>query len=488
MGISAGQALPAFAGVRVSVGQIDITRTLAKVEDLLGKDRSLSPAARAMFELLVTIIHLLVAKLGLNSSNSSIPPSQDPKRKRGAKLKGNGRKPGGQKGHPGTTLEPVEDPDQTEPIAVNRRTIPPGHYKDAGYEARQVIDIVMTRWVIEYRAEILEDAHGCRFVAPFPAGVTRPVQYGQGVKVQAVYTSQQQLIPYDRIRDYFWDQCGIPISPGSIFRFNQEAYTLLEPFESFLVAKLVQQLLLHADETGIHINKTLYWLHCLCNENWTLFFPHAKRGGDAIKAMGVLEHFHGRLGHDHWKTYFQFDCIHFLCNAHHLRELEGAWEQDGQRWALKMQLLLLEIHNASSQAGGCLDQAATKSFRRRYRNILTRGNTECPAAVSHNPKRGRAPQSKSRNLLDRLRDFETETLRFMTDPLVPFTNNQCENDLRMTKVQQKISGCFRSLEGAQIFCRVRSYLSTCRKHNIQATEALQALFEGRLSEIISRLE
>jgi transposase len=474
----------------VSVGKINITQTFAKVEGLLGKDRSISPAARAMFELLVTIIHLLVAKLGLNSSNSSIPPSQDPHRQRGAKLKTkpDKRKPGGQKGHPGTTLEPVDDPDQIEPIAVDRRTIPPGQYKNAGHEARQVIDIVITRWVIEYRAEILEDAHGRQFVAQFPAGVTRPVQYGQGVKVQAVYTSQQQLIPYDRIRDYFWDQCGIPISPGSIFRFNQEAYSLLEPFESFLVRKLVQQLLLHADETGIHINKTLYWLHCLCNENWTLFFPHAKRGGDAIKAMGVLEHFHGRLGHDHWKTYFQFDCIHFLCNAHHLRELERAWVQDGQWWAMKMQLLLLEIHDATNQAGGCLDEAAAKSFRSRYRNILTRGHSECPPTISNNTAGKRAAQSKSRNLLDRLRDFQAETLRFMTDPLVPFTNNQCENDLRMTKVQQKISGCFRSFEGALIFCRVRSYLSTCRKHDIQTTEALQALFEGRLSEIITRLE
>jgi transposase len=474
----------------VSVGKINVSATIANVEQRLGNDPSISPAVRAMIELLITIIQLLVAKLGLNSANSSIPPSQDPQRQRGAKSQGNGRKrkPGGQKGQPGTTLEPVDNPDQIEDIAVDRRTIPPGRYKSAGYEARQVIDIVITRYVIEFRAQILEDAHGRQFVAPFPSKVTRPVQYGQGVKVQAVYTSQQQLIPYDRIRDYFWDQCGIPISPGSIFRFNQEAYILLEPFQSFLVGKLVQQLLLHADETGIHINKTLYWLHCLCNENWTLFFPHAKRGGDAIQAMGVLEHFHGRLGHDHWKTYFQFHCIHFLCNAHHLRELERAWEQDGQRWALKMQLLLLEIHDATTHAGGCLDQAVAKSFRSRYRNILTRGNDECPAAVSHNTKRARSAQSKSRNLLDRLRNFETETLRFMTDPLVPFTNNQCENDLRMTKVQQKISGCFRSFEGAQIFCRVRSYLSTCKKHDIQATEALQALFEGRLSEIITRLE
>src|SRR5439155_20793238 len=256
-GISARQALPAFTGVLVSVGQINITQTLDKVEDLLRQDQSMSSAARTMFELLVTIIHLLVAKLGLNSSNSSIPPSQDPRRKRGAKSKGNGRKrkPGGQKGHTGTTLEPVEDPDQIE----DRREIPRGQYKNAGHEVRQVIDIIITKFVIEYRAEILEYAHGRQFVAQFPAGVTRPVQYGQGVKVQAVYTSQQQLIPYDRIRDYFWDQCGIPISAGSIFRFNQEAYTLLEPFESFLVGKLVQELLLHADETGIHINKTLYW-------------------------------------------------------------------------------------------------------------------------------------------------------------------------------------------------------------------------------------
>lgn len=475
----------------MTVGKINVTQTLAEVEDLLRNDRSISAAARAMFQLLVTIIDLLVAKLGLNSSNSSIPPSQDPHRNRGAKPKSKAkRKPGGQNGHPGTTLEPVADPDHVEPISVDRRTIPPSRYNSAGYEARQVIDIVITRHVIEYRAEILEDPQGRQFVAQFPAGVTRPVQYGYGVKVQSVYMSQQQLIPYDRIRDYFWDQCGIPISPGSIFRFNQEAYSLLEPFESLLVRKLVQQPLLHADETGIHINKTLYWLHCLCNENWTWFFAHAKRGGDAILAMGVLQNFHGLLGHDHWKTYFQFDCVHFLCNAHHLRELERAGQQDGQRWALKMQSLLLEINDATIQAGGCLEEAAAKKFRSRYRNILTRGDSECPPAVSQNPsgKRLRTAQSKSRNLLERLRDFEAETLRFMTDPLVPFTNNQCENDLRMTKVQQKISGCFRSFEGAQIFCRVRSYLSTCRKHGIQATEALQSLFQGHLLDIIARLE
>src|SRR5260370_41961552 len=153
-----------------------------------------------------------------------------------------------------------------------------------------------------------------------------------------------------------------------------------------------------------------------------------------------------------------------------------------------MQLLLLKINDATAQAG-CLLEAAAKKFRSRYRNILADAEPGCPLADT--PQTGtarRLAQNKSRNLMERLRDFQTETLRFMTDPLVPFTNNQCENDLRMTKVQQKISGCFRSFEGAQIFCRVRSYISTCCKHGIQPTEALQLLFQGRLSEVIARLE
>jgi transposase len=472
----------------VTVGKIDVTKTLARVEEQLRDDPSISPASRSLFELLVTIIQLLVAKLGLNSSNSSTPPSQDQRRKRGSgKPKGN-RKPGGQKGHPGKTLEPVKDPDKIEPIAIDRRTLPRGNYKNAGFEARQVIDIVISRHVTEYRAEILEDDKGGKFVATFPDGVTRPVQYGEGVKTQAVYQSQQQLIPYDRTRDFFWDQAGIPISPGSIFRFNQEAYSLLAPFESFLLERLKQQSLLHADETGIQVNKTLHWIHCLCNDRWTWFFPHSKRGGEALKAMGVLEHFHGRLGHDHWRAYFEFDCIHFLCNAHHLRELERAEKQDGQKWAGEMIKLLLEAHKATTEAGGCLDQVSAKAFRRRYRKILAQGDSECPRVVSTDSGKKRVAQTKSRNLLERLREYETETLRFMTDPLVPFTNNPCENDLRMTKVQQKISGCFRSFEGAQIFCRIRSYLLTCQKHGIHATEALEALFRGRLAEIIARLE
>lgn len=456
------------------------------------EDKSASPQVRAMLELLVVVINLLLGKLGLNSTNSSIPPSKDLKRDRGSKkkTKGKKRKPGGQNGHKGSTLKQEENPDKIETLEINRRTIPSGQYTQVGFETRQVIDIKISKFVTEYRAEILQNLYGQQFVAEFPSGITRPIQYGSSVKAQAVYMSQQQLIPYDRVRDYFSDQCGIPISSGSLFNFNKEAYSLLEKFESIVKRQLIVQELLHVDETSINVNGTTIWLHSTSNEQWTMYFPHAKRGVEAMKAMGILEFFQGILCHDHWKPYFQFNCLHALCNAHHLRELERAWEQDDQKWAKKIQDLLLEINEGTSDAGGFLTEEVAQSFRSRYRNALTRGDDECPPPdpKDHTGKRGRIAKTKSRNLLERLRDFEIETLRFMTNLIVPFTNNQGENDIRMTKVQQKISGCFRSFEGAQIFCRVRGYLSTCKKQDIAPTEALQILFSGSLPDFILKLE
>ena len=194
----------------MSIAKIDVTEALQQAGRLLRQDRSLSTQARALFNLLIVIVNLLVAKLGLNSSNSSIPPSQDPHRERGSKRKGKGpkRKPGGQNGHEGATLQRDPNPDQIEDLPIDRRTIPPGRYKAAGFDSRQVIDIEIHKHVTEYRAEILEDAHGHQFVAQFPAGVTRPVQYGNRVKALSVYKSQQQLIPYQRISVAFHDIAG----------------------------------------------------------------------------------------------------------------------------------------------------------------------------------------------------------------------------------------------------------------------------------------
>ena len=467
----------------MSISDINITDTIAKVEKSLSEEKNLSSEMRSLVQLLLLIVKLLVDKVGLNSRNSHKPPSMDPNRSRDRRKKSGAvkRKPGGQPGHKGRQIEQVAKPDVVETIDIDRAVLPKGHrYRHVGYDKRQVIDIVVKREVTEYRAEVVRDERGNEFVAEFPAWVTRPAQYGAELKAKAVYMSQQQLIPYERVEEFFRTQCGITVSTGSLFNFNKKAYEALETFETAAREKLIAAELLHNDETGINIAGKLRWLHSASNEKWTLFFAHEKRGTEAMKAMGILPHFKGISVHDHWKPYLTFDCQHAQCNSHHLRELERAWEQDGQKWAKNIQRLLEKINEAVNRYGGKLPKKKMETFLKKYRALITRANRECPEPKRIGPiKRGRLKKSKARNLLERLRDYETEVLRFMTDAKVPFTNNLSERDIRMTKVQQKISGCFRSVEGARIFCRVRSYLSTCRKHGVEPAEALRLLFAGK---------
>jgi len=471
----------------MKIEKINVDKTVGSVKKLLDEDPNVSPALKGAIELLIMLVTLLLNQVGLNSSNSSKPPSSDPNRKK--KKKGPGtRKPGGQKGHNGTTLQKFLDPDVIKEIPVDKTTLPKRDYKDVGYESRQIVDIDIARVVTEYRAQVLENDSGKRYTAPFPDGVNRPVQYGVNVKVHSVYMSQYQLIPYNRVEETFQDQVGIPISSGSIYNFNKDAYDRLEIFEKIVKSKLVESGLCHADETGININGKRLWLHCVSNNFWTYYLPHEKRGLDAMKEMGVLLNFKGILCHDHWKPYFKIACEHALCNAHHLRELERAWEQDKQKWATDIRELLLQINKAVDDAGGQLTAADSMKCRQRYRDLLEKAQKECPPPdeSQRKGKRGRLKRSKSRNLLERLVDFETETLRFMDDVNVPFSNNLGERDIRMTKVQQKISGCFRSMKGAAFFCRVRSYLSTCKKHGVRASEALRLLFEGKLPAFLNK--
>ena len=202
--------------------------------------------------------------------------------------------------------------------------------------------------------------------------------------------------------------------------------------------------------------------------------------------MGILPEYKGIICHDHWKPYFKYGGLHSLCNAHHIRELERAAEQDEQKWAERMILVLKEINKATNDAGGCLEKVVSEHYRKQYRDLLLEAELECPTPEEPmEKKKGKTARSKARNLLERLRDFEEETLRFMDDELVPFSNNQAENDLRMTKVQQKISGCFRSMAGAKVFCRIRSYLSTCMKQGVTASEGLRLLFQGKFPDFMN---
>jgi len=462
---------------------IDIEKAVANVKRFLKEEKGLSPAFVASMEVILLLISLLANRLNLNSQNISKPPSSDPNRQKTKRSAGQ-KKPGGQNGHDGNTLRKTANPDRVKELKVNRKKLPQGSYKDVGCETRQVIDLDISRIVTEYRAQILEDEQGNRYTAEFPKNVTRPVQYGIGVKAHSVYLSQYQLIPYGRVEELFSDQISIPLSSGTAYNFNEDAYDRLETFEAIVKSKLADSPLIHADETGINIDAKQFWLHCASNDLWTLYSPHQKRGSLAIDEIGIIPKFKGILCHDHWKPYFKYDCQHALCNAHHLRELERAFEQDDQKWAKQMKIFLIKLNQVVNDAGGQLDAKASLKYHKKYRSILEKAQVECPAPDenSNRGSRGRIKRSKARNLLERLINFEKETLRFMDDPLVPFTNNQGENDIRMTKVQQKISGCFRSEKGAAIFCRIRSYLSTCRKHDMRASEALLLLFSGRLPD------
>ena len=468
-----------------SVEGINIENALSNVRQQLDQDPSMSPALRASIEMLILVVSLLANRFNLNSNNSSKPPSSDPNRLKPTRQKSD-RKRGGQNGHVGTTLKPFDDPDFIETLCIDRRILPKGQYQDEGFETRQVVDIDIARIVTEYRAQVLVNEQGQRFVAAFPDSVTRPIQYGHQIKAHAVYLSQFQLLPYQRIQDYFQDQLGIPVSTGSIVNFNTQAarYIVESGAASLIQQKLQISDVLHVDETGINIDGARHWLHCASSPQWTHYSAHPKRGSEAMQVAGIIPQFRGVLCHDHWKPYYTYDqCQHALCNAHHLRELERAFEQDQQVWARKMQVLLKAINQAVIEQGGLLSTELTLKYRNKYRYLLKQGDIECPAPDEGERKsgqRGRLKRTKSRCLLERLRQYEADVLRFMTVASVPFTNNLGENDIRMTKVQQKISGCFRSMDGAASFCLIRGYLSTCRKHQVSASDALRGLYSGQL--------
>ncbi len=470
----------------MKIEKIDISETIDNAKKLIAEEKNISPALKAMFEMLLLLVSILAGRLSLDSSNSSKPPSSDPNRKKLEK-KTSDKKQGGQLGRVGKNLEPVEKPDEVVEIAVDRSKLKDGEYQEVGHEARQVFDIRISRYVIEYRAQKLRGSDGKIHTADFPEGINNQAQYGNSIKAHSVYMSQFQLIPYDRINDHFAEQIKVPVSVGSIFNFNKEAYLRLEDFEKLAKQKLSSSALTHADETGINVGGKRIWLHSASNDLWAHLYPHNNRGNEAMDEIGILPAFKGILCHDHWKAYYAYqNCKHSLCNAHHLRELQAAIDIDKCDWAKQMQDLLCEINDRVNEADGALDKTRADEYRLKYRAILAAGDQETPPPEPQKNKSGsekkRAKRSKSRNLLERLRNFEDDVLRFMEDKLVPFTNNQGENDLRMTKVQQKISGCFRSMDGAKIFCRIRSYILTCQKHSFSITDAFKLLFEGKLPQ------
>lgn len=474
----------------MKIKNIDVTKTIEEAKLLLKEDSSISRTTKATLEALVMLVSSLINRITLNSSNSSKPSSTDQQKTRRTN-KDTKKKPGGQVGHNGSTLTRVSNPDEIKNINIDRTKLSKEKtYRSKGYESRQVINVKISTYVTEYRAEILVDEDGKKYIAPFPETVTRAIQYGASIKAIATYNSVYQLIPYERTQEQFKNEYKIPISTGSICNFKEEASNLIVKLgvEKIIKQELQKSSLAHVDETSINLNGTKFWLHNMSNEKWTWFAAHMKRGSEAMNDIAIIPSFSGILCHDHWKPYYSYKCTHSLCNAHHLRELTRAFEQDKQIWASKMHDFLVELNKEVNRTDAQkLPKEISDERIKQYRQILAEGNQGCPEILPKPGTKRKPAQSQARNLLSRLRDYENDVLRFMVDSITPFTNNLGERDIRMIKVQQKISGCFRSIDTANHFCRVRAYLSTCKKNGVSASDALEMLFNRKLPEFLQKI-
>jgi len=426
----------------------------------------------------------LEAQVAKNSQNSNQPPSSDGLSKPSPKSlrTRTGRQPGGQPGHPGQTLQRVKNPDhiQIHKVEVCPQCHGGGLSREPvlDYESRQVLDLPERPLeVTEHRAEIkCCPCCGEEVRAEFPAQMSAPVQYGPRFQSLMVYLNQQQLLPYDRLAQLCEDLFGQPLSAGTLVAANERVFAQLEPFAQALVNQVPQAPVVHLDESGLRVAGALHWLHVASTSALTFYGVHPKRGIEAMDAFGIIGACRQWVVHDHWKPYFSYqECLHALCNEHLLRELKFLWEEERQVWAQQLSDLLLHLHERRQKRGE-LNERQFKQALKGYRKVVRRGRHRHPRRA---PGRGRCAQSKAANLLDRLEDFDWCILAFLLDERVPFTNNQGEQDIRMIKVRQKISGCFRTLRGAQIFCRIRSYLSTCRKQGRNLWEAIQRAVVGQ---------
>jgi transposase len=470
---------------------------LPSEKDLRAAYREGEEAVISLFQTTVLLLTERIQKmedqLAKNSQNSGKPPSSDgyaqpaPRSLR----KRSRRKSGGQVGHRGETLKAVEKPDH---VKVHRVEVCQHchhslkRWKAVGYDKRQVFDVPPVKIeVTEHRAEIKECPCCSKETrAAFPREVSQAVQYGTEIKSQMVYLNNEQYTPLERTCDLLEEFYGHRPSEGTILSACTEAAQKMASSNAAVKEHLIEhEAVAHFDETGMMVNGVLNWLHSSSTSLLTVYAMHAKRGRLAMNEIGVLPRFKGCAVHDDLAAYFLYELEHALCNAHHLRTLLFLLERYPQKWIEPLKDLLLKIKAkvdaAKERKQTALSARQRNAFNQAYDRLITHGLRANPPPNENRRQpgqRGRLKQSPARNLLLRLREHKASVLAFMNDFKVPFDNNQAERDLRMMKVKQKVSGGFRSIEGAQNFCQIRGYLSTARKNGLKALAALRLAFVG----------
>ena len=456
-------------------------------------------ATVALVNSLLEVISLLVARgqsledqLAKNSNNSGKPPASDglKKRPRPRSLRQrSGKKSGGQPGHQGHQLEMVSQPDEVEVYPVKQCAHCQGSLIDQPAERvdkRQVFELPPLRLVVtEHQAEVKVCPHcGQTTQAGFPVEVGQLTQYGPGFKALLVYLNQKQFIPLERVSEFCTEVFNQPVGEGTIVLANAQVAGQVEPVNEQAKQHLIEtEETVHFDESGLRVAQKLYWVHSASTARVTCYHIDPKRGHDGIERAGILPQRTGVSLHDDWPAYYGYtEAAHAACNSHHLRELTFLEERYPQAWEADLAKLLDEIKQAVAvaQAAGLTELTATQmtAFETRYTELIEQGLQLNPVPDKPPGKRGKVKQPPPKNLLDRLKNHQCAVLAFMYDFKVPFDNNQAERDIRMVKLKQKISGCFRSEEGARVFGLIRGYLSTAQKNGVGALAALRLALTG----------
>ena len=422
----------------------------------------------------------LKARINSNSNNSSRPPSSDGYRKKPALPKKQKGKQGGQTGHKGRTLNQVDNPDETircKPIRCSC-----GHTFTDGQleltEKRQVFDLPVPKLEVTEFQLYKGVCPICGLVhkGSTPEGVNAPVQYGKRVKAYVVLLNIHFKLPFKKIQLLFSDLFGYGINESTVYSATEQCYQALAQSEAIIKSRVTEQVVAHADETGLRVLGKLHWLHTATTSLYTYLFVHDKRGTEALTSdKSILSKISGWLVHDCWSSYFKFTGFkHAICGAHILRELQGLIENGQRKWAKVFKTFLMSVYEMPFEER----IKRRKQIEARYILICSMGEKAEPPPKKTQGKRGRYKRTKGRNLVERLIREQSAVLAFAFNKEVPFTNNLAERDIRPAKVKQKISNCFRTFKGAEIYARIEGFVSTARKHDRNVLSELCSTFEG----------
>jgi transposase len=455
----------------------------------LGAEGKISAESRALFEALLMLLQVLMAvfmeKHTLkNSTNSSKPSSQTPKEETAITRAGTHSKGTMYREARSGNTRTVESVEISkvgfcEHCGEDLRSV-----RCCGYERRTQVDIVFEKVLTHVDAEIKPCPQcGAQARGSFPEAFSGPLQYGAGIKAYVLNLLLAQMISLQRVQHSIQTLIGQVISEATILKYVLQLHQALQKWEQAAIEQLLTLPAMHVDETSLRVDKHNHWIHVCSGGEITLKFVHEKRGQEAMHAIGVIPRYGGVIIHDCWASYLAYEhCDHALCGAHLLRELTFIVEADGYAWASNMKRLLQQTClRVSKRKRKRLSPRQYNNLQKRYRNILTRGEKQLPALPARqNGKRGRIAKSDAHNLWERLQEHESAVLRFARDPHVPFTNNRAERDLRMSKVKQKVAGCFRTFQYAQAYCRISSYLQTMANRGYNPLIAIQMALSGEL--------